>query len=179
MTQPPPAGRRGPRGTRVGDVVTAENSRWLVVDLAPERRQAVCRLLGGSRVLHRFLEHERLDVAERQAGGSGFADHAERRLEAGERAYGHRWTEVGLPTLLAELLEEAADLGAWGVLALQALEAEPTLGAAERDLVEVALNAALMWGAFAHKALVIVSGHCPESIVQRGTPGRRDDERPA
>ncbi|PZS12462.1 MAG: hypothetical protein DLM64_04870 [Solirubrobacterales bacterium] len=125
------------------------------------------------------LEHERLAGAEQQAGESGFAAHAERRLEAGERAYGHRWAQVGLPELLAELLEEAADLGAWGVLALQELEADATLRAADRDLIEVGLNAALMWGAFAHKALVIASGHCSETTAERGTPGRRDGERPA
>lgn len=45
---------RGPRGVRVGDVVIAERSRWRVEALDPERREAICRLVGGSRVIHRF-----------------------------------------------------------------------------------------------------------------------------
>jgi hypothetical protein len=45
---------RGPRGARVGDIVTAERSRWIVEALDRDRREAVCRLLGGSRCYHRF-----------------------------------------------------------------------------------------------------------------------------
>lgn len=45
---------RGPRGARVGDVVIAEGSRWRVEALDLERREAICQLLGGSRVRHRF-----------------------------------------------------------------------------------------------------------------------------
>jgi hypothetical protein len=46
--------RRGPRGARVGDTVIAEGSRWLMEPLALERREAICRLLGGSGALRRF-----------------------------------------------------------------------------------------------------------------------------
>lgn len=45
---------RGPKGARVGDVVIAERSRWHVERVYPERREVLCRLIGGSRVLRRF-----------------------------------------------------------------------------------------------------------------------------
>lgn len=47
-------GARGPRGTRIGDFVIAERSRWLVEGLDPSRREAICRLIGGSGVTRRF-----------------------------------------------------------------------------------------------------------------------------
>jgi len=50
----PDLSRKGPRGARVGDIVTAEGTRWLVEGLDAERREAICRLVGGSGVLHRF-----------------------------------------------------------------------------------------------------------------------------
>lgn len=45
---------RGPKGARIGDVVIAERSRWRVESLDPERREATCRLISGSRVYRRF-----------------------------------------------------------------------------------------------------------------------------
>ncbi len=53
---------RGPKGSRVGDILQAERSRWTVVDLDPDRRQAVCRLIGGSGVLRRFRARQILKV---------------------------------------------------------------------------------------------------------------------
>jgi hypothetical protein len=47
-------GVRGPKGARVGDVVTVERSRWRVEALDSQRREAVCRLIGGSGVIRRF-----------------------------------------------------------------------------------------------------------------------------
>ncbi|MGH3049136.1 MAG: hypothetical protein ACRDLK_03180, partial [Gaiellaceae bacterium] len=64
--------------------------------------------------------------AERAAGASEFAGRAALRLALGDLAYGHRWAELGLDRLITEVAEEAADLGAWGVLALQALERDPS-----------------------------------------------------
>jgi len=68
-----------------------------------------------------------LAVAARAHGqaGAGWARHAAVRLEAGEDAYGERWTTLGTEALLDELAEGAADLGAWGALARQALDLEP------------------------------------------------------
>ncbi|PZS15175.1 MAG: hypothetical protein DLM64_00300 [Solirubrobacterales bacterium] len=54
MTPPTASARRGPRGARVGDVVVAEGSRWRVEGLDLERREAICRLLGGSCACRRF-----------------------------------------------------------------------------------------------------------------------------
>ena len=59
MLERPP---RGPRGAGVGDVVIAEGSRWKVEELDLERREAICRLLSGSRVLHRFRARAILKV---------------------------------------------------------------------------------------------------------------------
>lgn len=49
-----PPSVRGPKGTRVGDLVLAEGSRWRIEAIDPDRREAVCRLVGGSRALRRF-----------------------------------------------------------------------------------------------------------------------------
>jgi hypothetical protein len=51
---PSPRAQRGPKGARVGDVIVAEGSRWLCESVDPVRREAICRLVGGSRVLRRF-----------------------------------------------------------------------------------------------------------------------------
>jgi hypothetical protein len=49
-----PRAQRGPKGTRVGDVIVAEGSRWLVESVNQEGHEATCRLIGGSRILRRF-----------------------------------------------------------------------------------------------------------------------------
>ena len=46
------------------------------------------------------------------------------RLDAGEATHGDRWRSMGAHRLLAEVREEAADIGGWGVLADQALDRE-------------------------------------------------------
>ena len=96
-----------------------------------------------------------LERAELDAGRSGFARHASQRLTAGEHAYGDRWTTLGLDRLLRELLEEAADLGAWGVLALQTLERVP--GAIDAERIAARLTAAIRQGAQAHYELASAS----------------------
>jgi len=70
----PPA-KRGPRGARVGDVVVAEGSRWRVEGLDLERREAICRLLGGSRAQRRFRARRILKV-EREAANERADGHA-------------------------------------------------------------------------------------------------------
>jgi len=95
-------------------------------------------------------ERHWLENAELLAGPSGFVEHVTRRLALGGSAYGNRWTELGLRRLLVELSEEAADLGAWGVLALQALEREP---AADNDAIARMVQRAILAGARAHVAL--------------------------
>lgn len=57
----------GPRGARIGDVVIAEGSRWRVEGLDLERREAICRLLGGSRAHRRFRARRILKVERSKA----------------------------------------------------------------------------------------------------------------
>lgn len=52
----------GPRGSRIGDVILAEGSRWRVVALDPSRREAICSLMAGAHVLHRFRTRQIIAV---------------------------------------------------------------------------------------------------------------------
>jgi hypothetical protein len=45
---------QGPRGARVGDLVLVERSWWRVLSIDHTRREAVCRLVDGSRAVRRF-----------------------------------------------------------------------------------------------------------------------------
>ncbi len=96
-----------------------------------------------------------LAVAARAHGqaGAGWARHAAVRLEAGEDMYGERWTTLGTEALLDELAEGAADLGAWGALARQALDLEP-VDAATVHRVAAALDRAAEAGTAAYAALL-------------------------
>jgi hypothetical protein len=106
-----------------------------------------------------------LEAAELRAERSNVAAHANRRLAAGERAYGNRWTELGVVRLLTELAEEAADLGAWGVLALQALEHDTGIRTTQRDAIANALHDAILYGAHAHAALTRARAATPERLT--------------
>lgn len=94
-----------------------------------------------------------LALAETKAGRSGFARHVTARLLAGESAFGNRWAGLGLARLLVELTEEAADLGSWGVLALQALELEELPGETRERLGRL-IEQTIALGASAHRGLV-------------------------
>jgi hypothetical protein len=67
----PTAPVNGPKGARVGDVVIAERTRWVVIDLDGDRREAVCELLQGSHALRRFRARriERVERAPRRRAG--------------------------------------------------------------------------------------------------------------
>lgn len=93
------------------------------------------------------------------AGAQHYATHALRRLTAGQATYGDRWTSLGLDRLVLELLEEAADLGAWGVLALQALDADPALSEAVGPAIATRLHEAITAGARAHRELELAQSH--------------------
>jgi hypothetical protein len=112
-----------------------------------------------------------LHQAELAAGASGFVDHALERLDAGDGLYGDRWTQLGLQALVGELLEEAADLGSWGVLALEALEQEQGFEDAERDFIETTLRAAILWGAYSHQALELARCHLRAPGTRAGDRG--------
>jgi len=62
---------RGPKGARIGDIIVAERTRWRVLQLDVDRREAICRLLGGSHVIRRFRARgiEAVERCRRQAAG--------------------------------------------------------------------------------------------------------------
>jgi hypothetical protein len=93
-------------------------------------------------------------LASTGRGSDGaFFRQATSRLDAGQDQYGDRWASVGVRRLLAEMLEEAADLGGWGALALQALDRDPSLTHEQRQRVGAALHLAARRGAEAHSAV--------------------------
>ncbi|MGC9221756.1 MAG: hypothetical protein ACP5H2_10465 [Solirubrobacteraceae bacterium] len=96
---------------------------------------------------------ERRFLAEAACGHAPFVTQALERLEAGEAEYGSSWAWIGVRRHLAELLEEAADLGAWAVLADQALDGELALSAAQREQLRQALRRVAALGAAAHRLL--------------------------
>ena len=108
---------------------------------------------GAAQVSRRDPDRERAFLAEAARGHQPFVDHALARLDAGDELYGDSWVWIGMRRHLAELLEEAADLGAWAVLAHQALDHEPRLSAVDRQRVAGAVAAAARHGARAHAAL--------------------------
>lgn len=101
------------------------------------------------RDLHR--EHLWLENAAR--GHTAFVEHAEARLAAGDEPYGDSWMWIGLRRHVAELLEEAADLGAWSALARQVVDRETTLDDVHRQQIGAPLELTARHGAAAHEAL--------------------------
>jgi hypothetical protein len=93
-----------------------------------------------------------LELAEAEAGESGFAEHALCRL-AKEEAYGEGLMRLG------DLAETAADLGSRAVLSLQALNHEIDRASPHRELIETALRASVLFGALAYKALILARDH--------------------
>ena len=118
-------------------------------------------------------ERRWLVLAELTAGRSGFSRHALMRLAAGDRAYGDQWTNRTVDELLGELTEEAADIGSWGVLALQALADAHTLGAERRERIAALLEDALTAGAHAHRALVGARREIARAIPENGAATSR------
>jgi len=51
-------------------VVTAEGSRWRVEGLDLERREAICRLLGGSHARRRFRARRIVNVERAEAAAA-------------------------------------------------------------------------------------------------------------
>jgi len=128
-----------------------------------------------------------LAVAARAHGqaGAGWVRHARVRLEAGEESYGERWTTLGTEALLDELAEEAADLGAWGALARQALDLEP-VDTATVHHVAAALDRMAEAGAAAYAALLdgrqaldrdpVTPDSTRFSAPERGTPAGKETQ---
>lgn len=64
-----------------------------------------------------------------------FAEAVKARLERGERVFGNQWAARPAVDLIAEAIEEAADLAAWSLLALQRLGDAPGDRVASAQLV--------------------------------------------
>lgn len=120
----------------------------------------------------RDRERERswLEHAELAGGRSGFVEHALGRLSAGDSAYGDRWAQLDVDQLLIELAEEAADLGSWGVLALQALDCDQGLSAATRGQLATRLERTLALGARAHHELARARLELKRATAPPGRP---------
>jgi hypothetical protein len=87
------------------------------------------------------------------------------RLEVGAREYGDGWSARPLTDLLAEVAEEAADIGGWAVLALQSLDG---LGAQERDVVRACVLDAVEAGARAHAMVTLAIGELGRAVPPAG-----------
>jgi len=98
----------------------------------------------------RAIEVAFIEAAAR--GERAFIEHVAARLEAGQELYGDQWRGRGVAELVGELLEEAADVGAWSALTLQAVDLEP-LADADRLRLGALLTVAVQHAAGAHAAL--------------------------
>lgn len=96
--------------------------------------------------MKRDLERERDFVG---SGAGGWAEHVHTRLAAGQEIHGDRWAERPLTALLYEILEEAADIGAWAALAEQRLDAADFDDDA-KAMVRSCLSDAVGSGSWAH-----------------------------
>ena len=101
----------------------------------------------------RDLHREHAFLANAARGHAGFVTHAEQRLEAGDETFGDSWAWIGIHKHLTELLEEAADLGAWAALADQALDRDPAVTGVPRDQLRAVLALCALHGAAAHRSL--------------------------
>ena len=96
---------------------------------------------------------ERRFLAEAACGHAAFVTQALTRLDAGQAEYGDSWAWIGTRRLLAELTEEAADLGAWSALADQALDLDAGLSSEQREHLRRTLRRVAALGAAAHRLL--------------------------
>lgn len=71
-----------------------------------------------------------------------FESHVTRRLVQGSREYGDRSYERPLSDLLIEILEEAADIAAWGAIAATVLARSENLDDTRRRAIAHALESA-------------------------------------
>jgi hypothetical protein len=103
-----------------------------------------------------------LELAETEAGESGFAAHALSRLSVD----GDRQPRAlhDLHRIVNELAVSAADLGSWGALSLQALDHAGDIPRRHREFIESALRASIVLGAITYRALVLARDHLPAEI---------------
>ena len=105
----------------------------------------------------RDLDREQRFLTDLARGHDGFVRHATARLAAGEDLYSDSWAWIGVRKHLGKLLEEAADLGSWAVLADQAADVDPRLSDVDRERVRAVLALVARLGAQAHEALAGVT----------------------
>jgi hypothetical protein len=98
-------------------------------------------------------EQHWLASAEQVAGESGFADRAGTRLEIGQDIHGDQWVQLDIADLLPWMRDKAADLGAFGTLALQCL-IDMRLDEREEGPLVAKLEQAILEAAYAHRAIV-------------------------
>jgi hypothetical protein len=101
----------------------------------------------------RDRDYEQRFLVDAGRGHEPFAMQATARLAAGDETFGDSWGWIGIRRHLDELLEEAADLGAWSVLASQALDREPNLSDVDRQRLASMLAVVAAQGARAHRTL--------------------------
>jgi hypothetical protein len=101
----------------------------------------------------RDTQREHVFLTEAARGHDSFVAQCEARLEAGEERFGDSWAWVGIRRHLTELLEEAADLGSWAVLADQALDHDQALSDLHKEQLRSVLAVASHRGAQAHELL--------------------------
>ena len=106
----------------------------------------------------RDLEREKRFLRDAARGHDPFVQHALDRLEAGEEPFGDSWAWIGIRKHLAELAEEAADVGGWAALADQALDREHGLSDVDRARIRAVLELVARRGAQAHEALTGLPG---------------------
>jgi hypothetical protein len=105
-----------------------------------------------------------LELAEAEAGESGFAAHALDCLAARRGLYGEDWGRLDLARVISGLSEGAADLGSWGAVSLQTLDHAIDIASPHRELIESALRAAVLLAAISFKALTLARDHVPAEI---------------
>jgi hypothetical protein len=106
----------------------------------------------------RDLDREQRFLHNAARGHEPFIEHATARLDVGEEPYGDSWAWIGIRRHLAELAEEAADLGSWAALADQALDREQELSDVDRARIRAVLELVARRGAEVHAALTRLQG---------------------
>lgn len=100
----------------------------------------------------RDVDRELRFLTDAARGHRPFVEHATARLAAGDETFGDSWAWIGVARHLTELLEEAADLGAWAALCDQAADLE-RLSTDDKRRLEALLRVVARRGAQAHEAL--------------------------
>lgn len=105
-------------------------------------------------------------VADLGVGDLAFVDHALQRLTDEHDLDDDALAQLGFEPLLSALEDRAADIGACGVLALEALDAEPGLSDTMRDHLGSVVHVAIALGAYSYQAMTIARvdlGHSGEA----------------